>query len=71
MQKRNDDSSLRVALDLEVSDKQRPTKEDLEKASRGGNRKDWFKDRRCLESSNEAKRSVNNCKINGVNLANC
>ena len=46
MMGRVDDSVLRVALDLEGErqEKARKTKKDLEEASGGGDREDWFEE---------------------------
>ena len=47
MLRRDDDSVLRDALDLEA----RATEEDLEEASGGGDGEDWFEEGGCPESS--------------------
>ena len=51
MLKRDDDSVLRVSLDLEVSGKKARTIEDLEEASGRGDREDWFEEGWCPESN--------------------
>ena len=64
----NDDSVLKVALDLEVSGKEkaRITEEDLEEAS--GDREDWFEGG-CPEMSKMERQSASNGRRNGVNRA--
>ena len=42
------------------------TKVDLEKASGGGDREDWFEEGECFESSKVERQSASNCKRNGV-----
>ena len=67
--KRNDNSVLRIALDLapdlEWQEKVRTTEEDLEEAS-GEDREDWFEKGGCPELSKVERRSVSNCRGNGV-----
>ena len=43
--RRDDDSVLRVALDLKVARESEDHEKDLEEASGGGYRKDWFEGR--------------------------
>ena len=43
--------------------------EDLEEACGNGDRKDRFDDERCPELSYEVRWIVNNCRRNGINLA--
>ena len=64
---RDDNSVLRVALNLEVSGKR--SEEDLEEASGRGDRKDWFEERGCPEMRQVQGRSLSNCRRNGVNPA--
>ena len=45
------------------------TKEDLKKASGGEDRKDWFEEGRCAESSKVKRWSASNRRRNGVNPA--
>ena len=47
----------------------RESEDDLEEASGGGDRKDWFEEGECLESSNVKRRSASNCRRKGVNPA--
>ena len=46
----------------------RMTKENLEEASGGGDREDWFEGG-CPESRQVERQSASNCSRNGVNLA--
>ena len=46
--RRDDNSVLRVVLDLEVSGNRKTTIEDLEEASVGGDKEDWFEKRNAL-----------------------
>ena len=59
--RRDDDTVLTVARDLEVSGKKKAmiTEEDMEAASGGGDREDWFEGT-CLESSKVENWSVSN-----------
>ena len=69
MLRRDDDSVLRVALELEVSGKRklRMTKKNLEGASGGGgDRANWFEEGGYPESSKAERRSARNCRRNGV-----
>ena len=47
----------------------RKNKEDMEEASGGGNREDWFEEGGCPELSKVERWSTSNCRRNGVNLA--
>ena len=47
----------------------RESEEDVEEASRGGYKADWFEEGGCPESSKVERRSANNCRRNEVNLA--
>ena len=49
--------------------KQGQPKKDLEEASGGGDREDWFKEEGCPESSKVKRWSASNCRRNRVNLA--
>ena len=71
MLRRDDDSVLRVALDLEVSGKrkQRMTEKDLEEASGRGDREDWFEEGGCPETRQVEGQSASNCRRNGINPA--
>ena len=62
--RRDDDSVLRVALNLEVSGKEK-----RERPSRRGERKDWFEEGGCPETRQVEGRSASNCRRNGVNPA--
>ena len=53
----------------EWQEKAMMTKEDLEEASGGGDREDWFKEGGYPESRQVERRSASNCRGNGVNLA--
>ena len=70
MLKRDDDSVLKVALNLEVSgkksedDQKRPGK-----AGGRGDREDWFEERGCPEMRQVDGQSATNCRRNGVNPA--
>ena len=70
MLKRDDDSVLRVALDLEVSGNRkrgRPKKtwkKQVEETEKIG-----FEEKGCSESRQVERRSASNCKRNGVNPA--
>ena len=69
--RRDDDSALRVALDLEVSSKRKQGRlevEDLEEASGGRDREDWFEEGGCPESRQVERWSASNWR-NGVNPA--
>ena len=61
--KRDDESVLRDALDLEESGKKkaRTTKENLEEASGRGDMEDWFEEK-CPESSKVERMSASNCR---------
>ena len=68
--RRDDDSALRVGLNLEVSGKRKRGRpeEDLEEASEGGgDREDWFEKGGCPESRQVERRSASNYRRNGVN----
>ena len=43
------------------------TKEDLEEASGGGDRENWFEEGRCPEWGKVERRSTSNCRRNRVN----
>ena len=68
MLRRDDDSVLRIALHLKVSGKKKggqPKKPG--KASGRGDRKDWFEEGRCPESSKVEKQNAS--RRNGMNPA--
>ena len=71
MLRRDDDSVLRVGLDLEVSGKRkrRTTKKDLEETSGRGDREDWFEEGGCPETRQVERQSVSSCRRNRVNPA--
>ena len=60
--RRDDDSVLRVALNLEVRARETRTAEiDLEEASGGGYKDGWFQEGGCSESSKVVRRSASDC----------
>ena len=65
--RRDDDSVLRVALYLEVRGKRKRGRP--EEASKRGDREDWFKEGEYPETRQVQRRSVSNCRRNGVNPA--
>ena len=72
MLRRDDDSVLRVALNLVASEwqeKARTTEEDLEEASGRGDKEDWFEEGGCPETRQVEGPSASNCRRNGVNPA--
>ena len=69
--RRDDDSVLRVVLNLEVSGKRkrgRP-KKTWKKAGGRGDREDWFEEGGCPETRQVEGQSASNCRRNGVNPA--
>ena len=46
----------------------RTTEKNLEEASKGGDKEDWFEEGECPESRQVERRSASNCRRNGVNL---